>query len=512
MCHLMQLYKGEAMARLNYLLAVLPVTASESSSMNSAALKSVRRIIGLPKGAVNALPMAEVNFLPFSSTIIKHTLRLFFSLKLHPRQDTPAARIVAAQDAGNARKTFASRATTMLAAATAVRRYGDASSAMALWIPPRSLAQVHASVRILARGLAFSTVRRSLGTTAVSPRLTGRSRKAAADAALSPPSTPQTAHVAALHCVGLTSAAHLGTDPFATPFSAVGAGGCSGCVLAHANVPVSDLAAVARIRMGKVCLAYWPFYDFKRHPTGAAGPQPDRISRIAMAATAGPCTACEGPASSGSDRPVSVGGPFHLVCECQAPLLVNVRDTLSQAAPAIVDKLCTGLMQAQQQAGAPTVTTDKDAERVRTALAAVDWNSEDGRHVLYRLLLATPFPAVIAEAAAEAPAKEAAPRPLPLTAALGSMFDRVVLQPHCLRKVCGMWARWAAEHVTLLAKAYRDTLSPPQARAGAADDEEATPTDDAHSYADYAADDDNDDDDAVPDNTPDECDTLLGPS
>ncbi len=52
--------------------------------MDAEALQSVRRILGLPRGAVNALVMdAEVHFLPF-------LLRLFFSLRLHPlRHSSP---------------------------------------------------------------------------------------------------------------------------------------------------------------------------------------------------------------------------------------------------------------------------------------------------------------------------------------------------------------------------------------------------------------------------------------
>lgn len=43
----------------------------------------------------------------------------------------------------------------------------------------------------------------------------------------------------------------------ATPMSATGAGGC--IILSHCNVSIPRLFVVKRARMGRACLAYWPF-------------------------------------------------------------------------------------------------------------------------------------------------------------------------------------------------------------------------------------------------------------
>jgi hypothetical protein len=54
--------------------------------MDAAARRSVRRIFGVPSKAPNELVDAEVPFLPFSSTILMHQVRLYLSIKHNPFQ------------------------------------------------------------------------------------------------------------------------------------------------------------------------------------------------------------------------------------------------------------------------------------------------------------------------------------------------------------------------------------------------------------------------------------------
>lgn len=81
--------------------------------------------------------------------------------------------------------------------------------------------------------------------------------------------------------------------------------------------------------------------------------------------------------------------------------------------------------------------------------------SDDTQHVLYRLLVVVPFPAAIADALPT--------RRLPLTRALGALFDATVLPAYHLRPLANVWCRWAAKHVWNLAAAWRRATGAPSA-------------------------------------------------
>jgi hypothetical protein len=164
------------------------------------------------------------------------------------------------------------------------------------------------------------------------------------------------------------------------------------------------------------------------------------------------------------------------------------RAALTLAAPGVVRTLCRGLLQAVTDAGSFRLQHTHLAQAVHTALRAADWSSEDGKHVLYRLLTVMPFPAVVTDVAASPT------RPLPLTRALGELFDSVVVEPRWLRTVSGTWTRWASGQIVDLAREYRRCVSPDKLPASA---DHYSDSDAAEGEMPYD-DDDNDDDDAVP--------------
>lgn len=522
MSYLLQVYKGEAMAKINYLTSVLPVSVQQARSMDCAALKSLRRILGLPRGAANALAASEVNFLPFAATILKQRVRLFWDLRLHPHQSTPAARIVLGQlaDGGGAAGTFACQVRKVLDKATAPRRGGGLESADAVWNEPHRKWEVKAAVRVLARGVAYSLVRRQLvsasSPTAVSPRLQEDALRTAADAALCPPSTPQKAHIAALHCVGLLTAAHLGVDSRATPLSAVGAGGCSGSIIAHGDEACHDRVAVMRLRMGRACLAYWPFFAAAQavgdtvadthaggaHTEGQVDP-PNSVTvpvsskwtgpaRFAAFAAPGPCPVCDATGARDTD-----GGPFHLAFECSNTDMQEASAAVCAAAPSMVKSLCSDILAALDAARVTRDVHGRLVETVDMTLEGFNWKSEDGKHVLYRLLTVTPFPAVMARVAGSPT------RPLLLTQAMGQLFDSVTLEARWLRRLGVKWTRQAGGHIVHLARAYRKALvamAPlgPQVVGRVGHGVVALPKFEGQEPGWLADDDDNDDDDAVP--------------
>jgi hypothetical protein len=87
------------------------------------------------------------------------------------------------------------------------------------------------------------------------------------------------------------------------------------------------------------------------------------------------------------------------------------------------------------------------AEAARRAVAAMRWDTPEGKWLLLRLVMALPFP----EQAA-APGHGA-------VAALGALFDACRVDPSRLATPARRWVRWAAKHSARLAKARLEAYS-----------------------------------------------------
>lgn len=107
-----------------------------------------------------------------------------------------------------------------------------------------------------------------------------------------------------------------------------------------------------------------------------------------------------------------------------------------------------GVARARYQQGEPSAVVSPLVEAVKSALEAFDWNSVDGRHVLYRLLCVTPFTASL----------DPDGRP-PLTHSLGLLFDATVVSPRWLRRLAVAWGRWAIRRILDVAGAWRSATA-----------------------------------------------------
>jgi hypothetical protein len=145
--------------------------------------------------------------------------------------------------------------------------------------------------------------------------------------------------------------------------------------------------------------------------------------------------------------------PFHLLCECTHPTISSARGQLQAAAPPFIAALCKSLAKAGGDGNA-RVQAAATAAAAALVDEALDWSSADGKHVLYRMVLATPFPAAMASAAAPAAG------PLPLSLALGTLFDSIILPVQPLRKPCDLWTLWASLWAHSLTAARGAVLAP----------------------------------------------------
>ena len=136
-----------------------------------------------------------------------------------------------------------------------------------------------------------------------------------------------------------------------------------------------------------------------------------------------------------------------------SPAISAARGQLQAAAPPFIAALCKSLAEA---GGVGNARVQAAATAAAAALTdgALDWSTADGKHVLYRMVLATPFPAAMVVAAAPAAG------PLPLSLALGTLFDSVIVPTHPLRRPCGLWALWASLWAHNLTAARGAVLAP----------------------------------------------------
>ena len=221
--------------------------------------------------------------------------------------------------------------------------------------------------------------------------------------------------------------------------------------------------------MGRAGFAYPPF---RRRPPRTTAPLADAGDAAALGASNAPAPASQPPATAGfvelSSHPghcpmcnadgrhsddTHEDSPFHLLCECTHPAISAARGQLQAAALPFIAELCKSLATA---GGAGNAHVQAAATAAAAALVdgALDWSSADGKHVLYRMVLATPFPAAMVVAAAPAAG------PLPLSHALGTLFDSIIVPIHPLRKPCGKWALWASLWAHNLTAARGAVLAP----------------------------------------------------
>ena len=93
------------------------------------------------------------------------------------------------------------------------------------------------------------------------------------------------------------------------------------------------------------------------------------------------------------------------------------------------------------------------AEAARSTMAAMRWDSQEGRWLLFRLMAVLPFPA-----AAAAPGHAA-------VAALGALFDACRFDSRRLAPVAQLWVTWAVKHSHALGKARVEAYHSPEVAA-----------------------------------------------
>ena len=99
----------------------------------------------------------------------------------------------------------------------------------------------------------------------------------------------------------------------------------------------------------------------------------------------------------------------------------------------------------------PAQRVARRKSELRALLDSVDWASADGKHVLYHMLTALPWPARVAVAGGAGARGAGADAATPLSAWLGSVFDATVLERRFRRRLADGIIRWASHWTRVFA-------------------------------------------------------------
>jgi hypothetical protein len=115
----------------------------------------------------------------------------------------------------------------------------------------------------------------------------------------------------------------------------------------------------------------------------------------------------------------------------------------------MLKQLLARVWEGHVRAGRPLPAPVRAEQRaqLQALLSAVDWTSADGRHVIYHMLTALPWPARAAQGASPA---------TPLSEWLGALFDAASFQRRHRRLAADHIVTWAARWIKALARARND--------------------------------------------------------
>jgi len=429
-----QIYKVLGVGAVSYLMALLPCTERAIEQLDKPLRMAARRFLGLGRTAPSAYVCAAAG-LPSARYLILFARAQFYLSLLHsPYQSSPAALVFNATRAGRVTAASVRGVPPDWAAETqhlfaAVQRKGGPAPPVAA-----SFADVRRAAAAWARAACAAEARHALPPAAIVGM--GSAARPAADA-------KPTLAVAALLFGGEYARELLG-GLTSTPMSFYGVRGPSPLGLTTVPIPGCGTPGLAWAALGALGLA--------RQPLGRAAPSwlvPEGAAPALHAAVARGrhCTACgAGVAAT----------PYHLAAACGNAVVVRERADLERAARAFLPQLARAIGEASRRfdpRGAAAVVAAQ-----LLGLLATHAGAPLSDFLVFRLLLARPYPAgVIPDAAAQ-----------PREAALGRLFDAAVLPNSALHGVFNLWVPWAARRLTRLTTAWGKEVEAARRAAAAA--------------------------------------------
>ena len=208
---------------------------------------------------------------------------------------------------------------------------------------------------------------------------------------------------------------------------------CQGSLLSASTIPAYKLSEVGHLRLGAQAL-HMPVFSL-----GSAAARRDRSGdedhdpRRKFVVRCVECPLC-------GKAPLDV---FHLANLCTSPPLVSWRAVVGPSAQDLLVKISKCLETAQEDSGRDISCL---CNEVVAETADMDFGTDAGRFILFRLLLFHPWSARIV------PATDLAFYPVSVT---GELFDMPGVQNRFLRSLANTWGYWSIRWAWRLGHAWR---------------------------------------------------------
>ena len=427
----MQIASTMCIGQHNYMLAVLDGPKAIHDKLDGQVLRIARNIFRLPKRMTPAVAEMEAPGWPMTSVTQMHQIRFWQTLQYAWQQDGPAASLVQFQLGGDKEwtKDYASKMRKM------VKDYTDSTRRQLAFLPPhRDAREARQSAK------AFSiTLARYLSGLSTSAADRGRER-AHITLALTPPPVPANAHVGALYMVGCgLTGPECFTEGVRPSLATVGPRTPS-LASAFPSDPPPNWFMLAR--SGREAFLGPPWF---KTPKGYKL----KGNAYARFKSKGECPLCQGEDAE--------DGPQHLACLCTNTAIREEQTKMRASARLLLSTLREVIAKVAKE------NAESSAGRSRVEAGRRDVEAQEGRiveantdsnNVIFRLLTAVPFHAGLGKA----DATKRGPSALPLTTALGGLFQATTGSRGDLAPVAAAIITWANRWWARLANVRKKEL------------------------------------------------------
>jgi hypothetical protein len=435
-------------AALSYLFSVVPLSKAELENLDRGMNEVVRNVLGLTKSTPRTIIQAESRVPSFRVVQLTHRVRLLQYFKHGPFPDGVAARVyrITVAERVPAKKT-SSRTPWAAVTDNLIRECTGAAARFgrSLQLEALNYHDIHRACTVLGRNMGYvwwaseavdaATRKMPTGTNTTSqayaPPADGRIRSrfgviAAADT----------------YRIDAHTMPDLGNLRDSTALAIVGPS-CSGSLIAASTVRPKYAGPAIRCRMGTVAITVWPFGAL---PASCGGRRTAR-TRAATARYLEDANrrAVEGCANCGANTPEDV---WHAVLECSSHRYSTLRQRLLADVPIFLQQIAAETTKAmtkydesyRARPASGTETARKACRSIPAMCAqALNWETTEGRFLLYRLLTVMPFPATTTPTGEQACRT---PEQL-LLHTLGTAFSHTQLSPRFLRILSNVWVLWS---------------------------------------------------------------------
>lgn len=514
----LQVFNTHVLGSVTYLLPIIPLSEkNDRDRLDGAIRTALRKVLGAHKSCSNASIHADTRAIPIDALALQHRLRFRLELQRTVATGSPAVLVyrqleehAASQNVARERR-FLGSWTSITAAAIA--RFQDLAGPLPG--APEKRMDEHAYTTNVAHMYAYAVVRGALGKDLPVDHTAATLASDAFQEQLPAGEGCTKAYQAGLHYIGnddrrqagergpvarLDHIIHVngGITSTATPISAWGPGLDGSPIALSSRLSAKQCRVIQYVRLGRDALTYWPFMQ-PRHQqpaAGGAGSAGDGQGQSAMTHQ----SARQAFHNNASMHicPFGCGAhqnnPVHFATTCTSPLWRDYQGHLRSR----VRKLLKGMVALLRKACGDFATAEfiAAAAQLRQQLDATTpahWTTDDYIHVIIRLLSCAPFSAfdvrmsvprvasapsntrpkravvadreemaralAVADAAGDGgPSRRrppaAHPDDMPLSRALGAMFDHVRLQRSYLRPWANSWTQWSYKCIMELAGHY----------------------------------------------------------